>query len=79
MLVRAAWPWKVRAVRRDATARDPYPSRRMIWLAGRHCPTMSRKTVYCYREDFNDYCVKCIHVVNCLSMSVISLDPLGLS
>ena len=31
MRVRAAW--KVRAVSRDA--RDPYPSRRMIWLAGR--------------------------------------------
>ena len=46
MRVHAAW--KVRAVRRDA--RDPYPSRRMIWLAGRttHCQTMCHaRLCYC--------------------------------
>ena len=50
MRVHAAW--KVRAVRRDA--RDPYPSRRMIWLAGREDYSLSddvpRKTVLLYIE-----------------------------
>ena len=31
--------------------------------AGRHyCQTMCHARL-CYREDFDDYCVKCIHVV----------------
>ena len=78
MPVHAAW--KVRAVRRDA--RDPYPSRRMIWLAGRTTHSVRRcatqDCVIVYGEDVDDSCVKCIHVV-CLWISVISLDPLGLS
>ena len=51
----------------------------MYDLAGREALSDDVTQDCCYREDFDDCCVKCIHVVNCLSMSVISLDPLGLS
>ena len=45
------------------------------WLEGNvgRCATQQD----CYREDFDDTCVKCIHVL-CLSISVVSLDPQGL-
>ena len=55
---------------------DGIPSRHKIWLAGRHCWTVCHAR-RCYQEDFDDTCVKCIHVL-CLSISVVSLDPLGL-
>ena len=45
-------------------------------LTVRRCATQD--CVIVYWEDVDDSCVKCIHVV-CLWISVISLDPLGLS
>ena len=63
-------------LRRKYVLWDGTPSRHKIWLAGRHCRTVCHARL-CYQKFFDDTCVKRIHVL-CLSISVVSLDPLGL-
>ena len=74
----AQWMWRFARSYVIVGRKVAFVTQISLWtVAGRHCPTMCHARL-CYREDFDDSCVKCIHVV-CLSISVISLDPLGLS